>query len=252
MISPSISIGPLTLHLYGLIIALSIYFGWLLAKKRANFYKIPQKLFDDPVLVLPLALSVIAARLYHVLDYWDYYTQNPQLIIKISQGGLGIWGGLIGAFIGIWLIAKIKKLNLLSLLDLAAPSLLLGQAIGRFGNYINQEGFDPPTTLPWGVYISYQNRPAQFLNSDRFHPTFFYEAAIDAAFVFILLKLSKRFKKPGSTFAVYLILYSIGRFTIEFFRIDTATIGTIKVAQVLSAIAFIVGVLMLLSKKNRG
>ncbi|MDP2632767.1 MAG: prolipoprotein diacylglyceryl transferase [Candidatus Curtissbacteria bacterium] len=248
MLPESISIGPLTLHFYGLIIAISIYLGWLLAKRRAPFYKIPPSLLDEPILLIPLLFSIIGARLYHVMDYWDVYIQDLKSIIYISSGGLGIWGALAGAFIGFWIVAKVKKINLLALLDLSAPSLLLGQAIGRIGNYINQEGFGPPTNLSWGVYINPENRPAQFLTSTHFHPTFFYEAILNLLFFFLILKLSKR-KRPGQVFALYLILYSTGRFLVEFFRIDTATIDSFKIAQLLSVITILVGMRLLVKFK---
>ncbi len=254
MLTRSIDIGPLTIHLYGLIIAISIYLGWLLAKKRAYLYKIPQALFDDPVLIIPLVLAIIGARLYHVVDYWDYYSVNFSQILAVWNGGLGIFGALIGAFLGFWIISKIRKINLLSILDLAAPSILLGQAIGRFGNFVNQEAFGPPTNLPWGVFISPENRPAQFLSSSYFHPTFFYEAAIDALFFAILLYLARRFNIRGQMFALYLIFYSTGRFIAEFWRIDTWIISQVRVAHVLSIIIFIFGTWLFLSlkAKNRG
>lgn len=250
MILPrSIDFGPFTIHLYGLIIAAAIFLGWYIAKKRSYLHKIPQALFDDPILLLPLVLGIIGARAYHVADYWDFYVQNPLSIINISAGGLGIWGSLVGIFVGFWLVAKIKSIDLLSLLDLISPSLILGQAIGRIGNFINQEAFGPPTNLPWAVYISPENRPAEFSQFTHFHPTFFYEAIIDAVFFLVLAKLSKKFARPGQTFALYLILYSIGRFTVEFFRIDTATIGTIKLAHILSLVAIVAGSWLFLKNK---
>lgn len=251
MLPKSISIGPFTLHTYGLIIAISIYLGWFLAKRRAPLYKIPPSLLDEPILLVPLLLSIVGARLYHVLDYWDFYVQNPKSIINISGGGLGIWGALAGAFIGFWIVAKVKKINLLSLLDLSAPSLLLGQAIGRIGNYINQEGFGPPTNLPWSVYISPENRPAQFLSSTHFHPTFFYEAILDLIFFIILINLSKLSKVKGRTFALYIILYSIGRFAVEFLRTDTWVIGSYKIAHILSFFTILVGILILFRSKSK-
>ena len=152
MILPKvIEAGPLTFHTYGFVIALAIFSGWYLAKKRAKIYRIPQKIFDEPILLIPLALSIIGARLYHVLDLWSYYGRNLVDIVKIQNGGLGIWGGILGMFLGFLIVVKVKKLDFLKSLDLAAPSIILGQAIGRFGNYINQEGFGPPTNLPWGV-----------------------------------------------------------------------------------------------------
>lgn len=266
-------LGPLTFHLYGLILALSILAGWFVAKKRAHLYQIPQKLFDDPILLVPLVLSIIGARLYHVLDYWSIYKNDPYSILYIQNGGLGIFGVLAGFFLGLFIVSKVKKLNLLSLLDLVAPSMLIAQAIGRFGNFVNQEAFGPPTGLPWGIYINPQNRPFQFSQSTHFHPTFFYEAAIDAAFFILLIYLEKSRLpysqgptsgsmrgrtlnhsftnyKPGQTFAIYLILYSLGRFAVEFFRTDTATVGAVKLAHILTALAFIFGVALFLKKKR--
>lgn len=250
MLPRSFEIGPLTIHLYGVIIASAIFVGWALAKKRAVIYKIPRNLFDDPILILPLILGIIGARAYHVADYWDYYIASPLSIINIPDGGLGIWGSLVGIVIGFFLIARIKRIELLSILDLLSPSLLLGQAIGRIGNFINQEAFGPPTNLPWGVFISPENRPPQFRFSTHFHPTFFYEAVIDAIFFAILIFLSKRLKVKGSMFAMYLILYASGRFVVEFWRIDTWVIGTVKVAHAVSVAAFLLGLSLLISKRG--
>lgn len=251
MIPPKISIGPLTVHFYGVIIAAAIYSGWLLARKRAILYKIPQKYFDDPILFIPLILGLVFARAYHVIDHFSYYLQNPLQIFNLAGGGIGIFGGILGVFTGFAIVAKIRKLGTLAVFDLVAPSLLLGQVIGRIGNWINQEGFGPPTNLPWGVYISPENRPAQYFSFNRFHPTFFYEAAIDLFFLVVLLKLSTRAKKHGQTFGLYLILYGLGRIFAEFFRIDTFVISQVKVAYILSAVAISAGLILLKSKKNQ-
>jgi|SRR3989344_761454 len=259
MIPKEINLGPLTIHFYGIIIALAIYAGYILAKNRARLYKqslrssparrgaglkISPKFFDDPLLILPLVLSIIGARLYHVFDYWTIYNQNPISILFIQNGGLGIWGAIAGLMLGFYIFARVKKLNFLVVLDIVAPSLLLGQSLGRIGNYINQEGFGPPTDLPWGVYINSENRPPQYLNRSHFHPTFFYEAILDGIFFVILLYLAQKLKIRGQVFALYLILYSVGRFIVEFWRIDTATIGPIKIAQVLAVVAIFVGMVL--------
>src|SRR3990167_5170542 len=218
MIPRSIDIGPFSIHLYGLIIAFAIFCGWYLAQKRAKIYKIPQKIFDDPVLLIPLVLSIAGARLYHVLDLWSYYGKNLVDIIKIQNGGLGIWGGILGMILGFLIVSKVKKLDLLKSLDLAAPSIILGQAIGRFGNYINHEGFGPPTNLPWWVSIAPQNRPEQYFLYTRFHPTFFYEAVLNLIFFILLLYLTGKVKIKGQIFALYLIFYSVARSISEFWR----------------------------------
>lgn len=245
MILPKvIEVGPLTFHAYGFILAAAIFAGWYLAKKRANFYRIPQKIFDDPIFLIPLVLSIAGARLYHVLDLWSYYGRNLTKIVEIQNGGLGIWGGIAGMLLGFLIVAKVKKLDFLKSLDLAAPSVILGQAIGRFGNYINQEGFGPPTNLPWGVFIDPQNRPMQYFLYTRFHPTFFYEAFLNLIFFISLLYFAGRVKIRGQVFALYLVFYSIARSIAEFWRIDTWVVDGIKIAYIFSLAAFIGGVLL--------
>lgn len=251
MISPTFNIGPLTVHYYGLIIATGVFIGWALAKKRAPKYQIPEKIFDDPILLIVLILALIGARIYHVLDFWNYYSQNPILIFYISNGGIGIWGALLGGLLGMYFVTRIKKLPTLRVLDLTVPSLVLGQSIGRIGNYINQEGFGPPTSLPWSVYISPDKRPLQYVQYSFFHPTFFYEAILDLAIFVVLIYFARKSKTSGHVFALYLILYSVSRFFIEFYRIDTWTAGTIKIAQVLSALTLILGIYLLYHYKNK-
>ena len=252
MIPRSIEIGPLSFHLYGLIIAFAIFCGWYLAKKRAKIYRIPQKIFDDPILLIPLALSIIGARAYHVLDYWSYYSQNLIAVFYLANGGLGIWGGILGMLLGFLIVAKVKNLDLLKILDLAAPSDILGQAIGRFGNYVNQEGFGPPTNLPWGVFIDPQNRPTQYLLYTRFHPTFFYEVFLNLIFFILLLYLAGKLKVKGQIFALYLVFYSVARFITEFWRIDTWVIDGIKISYLFSVCAFIFGVMLFwLQSRNK-
>lgn len=264
MIPAQIAIGPVEFHLYGAIIAIAILTGWYLAKRRANLYQIPQKIFDDWILLIPMVLALIGARIYHVVDYWRIYSQIPISILYVWGGGLGIWGGIAGAVLGLWIAANIKKLNVLSVLDLAAPSILLGQAIGRIGNYINQEGFGPPTNLPWGVYISPDKRPDQYVNFSHFHPTFFYEAVINIIFFVLLIYLERKFVSNvkglprtesvlvrGQVFSLYLIFYSVSRFISEFWRIDTATVNALKIAHVISLIVFIAGIILFISLRHR-
>ncbi len=248
MIHNSFSIGPFTIHLYGLIIAIAILIGWFIAKKRSAQYKINPALFDDPILLWPFVLGIAGGRLYHVIDKWGFYSQNPNQIIAITSGGLGIFGALIGILIGFWIIAKIKKIEFLKLLDLIAPALILGQAIGRIGNFVNQEGFGPPTNLPWGVYIDSIHRPTQYLFFTHFHPTFFYEAILEVISFFILIKLSKKLKGSGQNFGLYLILYAASRSIAEIWRIDTAKVGDIKTAYLLSALFLAAGIYLLRSK----
>jgi phosphatidylglycerol:prolipoprotein diacylglycerol transferase len=249
-IPKSIHVGFLNIHLYGVVIASAILLAWWLAVKRAHLYNIPRQKFESVSLLIPLVLGIVGGRLYHVIDKWGYYTLNPAQIIRVDQGGLGIWGALLGIFLGFYIFARIQKINLLSLLDLIAPSLLLAQGIGRIGNYINQEGFGPPTNLPWGVYIDLQNRPAQFILSKHFHPTFFYEMWLDFIFAAVLIYLAPKFKKPGQLVGLYLISYGAIRFFVEFFRIDTWRIDNFHVALFFSVLSILIGCFLLFGVKK--
>lgn len=250
MLSPQINIGPLTIHIYGLVIGVAIYIGWLLAKRRAHLYKIPKDIFDSFLIFIPLTTALFLARLYHVLDYRHIYFKNPITMLFVQNGGLGIWGAIFGAILGVLIVSRIRKINFMNLLDLLAPSFALGQAIGRFGNFVNQEGFGPPTNLPWGIYINQNNRPLPYLANTHFHPTFFYESILDLIIFLLLLILSKKFKFHGQIFALYLILYSAARFFLEFVRIDTWVTGDIKIAQVISILAIIMGLVIFFHSKT--
>lgn len=250
MVPQQINIGQFVIHLYGVIIAFAIYVGWQLAKKRSNLCKIPKSTLDSPVILAPLVLGIVFARLYHVVDYWRFYKGDFAAIVRIDNGGLGIWGGIFGAVVGFAIFSKVKRLNSLAILDLAAPSIVLGQAIGRIGNWVNQEGFGKPTGMPWGVFIDIKHRPVEFEFFTHFHPTFFYEAILDLIIFVFLIVFSRKSKKPGIVFALYLILYSAARFLVEFWRIDTATINGVKVAQVLSIVAVMLGLAILLKTKK--
>lgn len=249
MFPNKISLGPIDLHFYGIIISTAIYIGYLIARKRIKRKKI-NDLFESPLLLLPLITSLIGARAYHVIDFWDFYQKSPLLIFNVSNGGLGIMGALFGFFLGLLIVAKIKKIKVIELLDIFAPSVLLAQSIGRIGNYINQEGFGSPTSMPWGVFIEKSKRPLQFQNFSNFHPTFFYEAILDLIFFMILIYISKNTKSSGKIFSLYLIFYGFGRFIAEFWRIDTWQISGVKVAHILSLLLIFSGIYLLLNTKN--
>ncbi len=251
MIPKTVELGFFTFHTYGLILAISTLAGWYVAKKRSHLYKIKQEILEDWILIIPLATALAGARLYHVLDYWSVYKSNPGNILLIQNGGLGIWGWLIGMIFGIYLVCSVKKIKVLPVLDLIAPSIALGQAIGRIANWVNQEGFGPPTNLPWKVYINPENRPEKYLLTNHFHPTFFYEAILSLLSFLLLIYFYKFFKKPGQIFALYLIFYSTIRFFMEFYRIDTWAIGELKIAQVVAVIGMLVGTTLLTNVKAK-
>lgn len=235
----SLSLGPITLHLYGIFVALALISGILLARNRAKTYKISKEKIEEAVIFLALPV-LLGARLYHVLDFWDYYGKNPSKIVAVWEGGIGIYGGLILGAGALYLYTKLRNLSFLSFADLFAPSVALAQAIGRIGNFFNLEGFGPPTDLPWKVFIPQAKRPEIFLDQQFFHPTFFYEAIFDLAIFLVLIFLARRKNKPaGFIFGSYVILYSTGRFFLEFLRLDTWTIAETKVAQAISLLGFI-------------
>jgi len=242
--------GPITIHLYGLTFALAVFGGFFLAQRRAKIYKIKKEEIENLFLVA-LPTGILFARLYHVLDYFPYYKQNPSEILAVWRGGLGILGGIFGGVLGVWLYTKVKKLNFLKICDLLVPSLALGQAIGRWGNFFNQEAFGPPTNLPWKIFISSENRPAIWSEFAYFHPLFLYESILNFLNFLILISVGEKLKQysPGKITALYFLNYGIIRFFTEFLRWDTAQIEGIKVAHILS-LGFIFGGLFFLRRSG--
>jgi prolipoprotein diacylglyceryl transferase len=170
--------------------------------------------------------GIIGARLYHVLTSWDAYfgpDGDPVRALEVWKGGLGIWGGIAFGALGLWIGARRAGLNVPPIADALAPGVALAQAIGRFGNWFNQELFGRPTTLPWGLEISPQNRPPGFQDAVTFHPTFLYESLWCLALAGVLIWADRRFTMGhGRVFALYVTLYCAGRFWIESLRIDDA------------------------------
>jgi len=243
-------------HLYGFFIGLGIVIGaWISEQTRKTLDSkhsiINASIYDVlPWVVIP---GILGARLYHVIDYWSYYSQNLTEIFYLWNGGLGIYGGILGGTVGlgiylsikVWKELKKKEIKewfhcftaqLFNWLDVIAFGLPLGQAIGRIGNYFNQELYGLPTNLPWGIYINPENRLPGFAGFSKFHPLFAYEAIWDIIIFIILITIIKRKNKLrlGSYFFIYLGLYGLGRFFLEFLRINPWSIGRINVAQGIS------------------
>jgi len=203
------------------------------------------------VAVWGVAFGIVGARLYHVVTSWNELPDEWWGPFAIWKGGLGVWGGIgLGCIVGA-IVAKRSGVSVARLADCAAPALLVAQGIGRFGNWWNQELFGKPTDLPWGLEIDPANRPIEFVDRATFHPTFLYEALWCFAAAGVLLLIERRFRgriRPGGLFALYVLLYSIGRVWIETLRIDPShEIGGIRLnvfvaaaAIVLSAAFFVV------------
>lgn len=245
----------LTIRWYGVLIASAMALGLWLASREANRRG---ERSEDLLKAAEFALigGLIGARLYYVLFNLDYYeTLAWWRIFAVWEGGLAIHGGLIGGLLSGGLYAWFRGLPLLTYLDIVAPYLALGQSIGRWGNFFNEEAFGRPTQLPWGVYISEARRPPQFLDVEYFHPTFLYESVWDAGvFLVLTLLLRRRLERaPGTLFLAYLGLYSLGRFWIEGLRTDSLMLGPLRVAQVASVLSILlaaVGIPLLLRRRR--
>jgi phosphatidylglycerol:prolipoprotein diacylglycerol transferase len=234
--------GPFALRYYGLCIALGIALGtWLTARELNRKGYDGTLALDALFFVVPLGF--IGARVYHVLTDYELYSEDPiPGIFEVWNGGLGIYGAVIGGFLGGLLFARIRGSDPLAFADAAAPGLVLAQAVGRWGNYFNQELFGRPSSLPWAIEIDPRNRPQGFADAEAFHPTFLYESIWDVLVCLVLLFVARRFAnrlKNGDVFLLYVCLYSIGRFFVETLRIDPAFLigdfrGNLFVASVLA------------------
>lgn len=259
-----ITVGPFAVHWYGLLIVTGIMLGALTAAflaKRAG--ENPDYVWD--MLLMVVVLAVIGARVYHVFSRpaggligWDYYKEHPLEAFYIWQGGLAVYGAVIGGAIGVLIYTRMRHLKPLQWLDFAAPGMAIGQAIGRWGNFINQELYGPPTTLPWGLIIPPQHRIMPYTNlalyppDTRFHPTFLYESlAALGLFLVLFLLGAKRYEKlhQGDLLVGYLIGYAVIRFFTEMLRPDAWTIGSLAAAQIFSLVFIITGVVFLVVRR---
>ena len=240
--------GNITFRWYGFLIASAVLIGVTISQYLGKYRDFDPDLISDLVIWLVIG-AIPCARIYYVIFQWQEYSQRPEDIIAIWQGGIAIHGAIIGGVIAGLLFAKLNRLSFWSIADIVAPSLILGQAIGRWGNFFNSEAFGRPTDLPWKLYIPPYHRPLDYVNYDFFHPTFLYESlwnigifAILISLFFFGLKYKEQFKK-GTIFCVYLIGYSLGRVWIEGFRTDSLMLGDIRVAQLISLGLISIGVL---------
>ncbi len=227
-----IEIGFLTIRWYGVLIAAAVLIGTLLALREIRKKGIDEDTFMN-ILLVCIPVGLISARLYYVLFNWGYFGQNPDKIFAVWEGGLAIHGGIIGSFVVGWFMVKYYQINFLDVADAVAPSFILGQAIGRWGNYFNQEAYGyavDPEKVPWAMFIDGAYR----------HPTFLYEFIWNILIFAALLLIREKIKpKPGILFAVYIGGYSAGRFVIESFRTDSLMFASLRAAQVTSTIMII-------------
>ncbi len=250
-------LGVLNIYWYGLLIVLGILLAYFitvkLGKSQPGGLEI-RPLIQDLSFYLVI-FGLIGARLYHLLSELPYYLKNPFDAFKIWLGGLGIYGAVIAGLIVILIYVKKHRLSFLFLADLIAPGLIIAQAVGRWGNYFNSEVFGWPTNLPWGIPIFLSHRPAEFLSAQYFHPCFLYESIWNfLIFLFLIFLrragLRRGEGKAGKVVAFYLILYSFGRFWLEFLRIDSQPMLLgLRLAQIISILMFLVGLFILVGIK---
>ena len=245
-------LGPLTLRWYGILMACAMALGLWLAYRDARRRGIdPESLLKAAE--LSLLGGLVGARLYYVLFNLEYYAQFPNKVFMVWEGGLAIHGGLLGGILVGGGYAAWRGLPLRRYLDIAAPSLALGQGIGRWGNFFNEEAFGTPTDLPWKLFVSPAHRPLEYAQAEFFHPTFLYESAWDLlVFAVLTWMLRDRLARaPGTLFLAYVGLYSAGRFFTEALRTDSLMLGSIRVAQLVSLLCILlagVGVPLLLRR----
>jgi phosphatidylglycerol:prolipoprotein diacylglycerol transferase len=252
------------LSFYGLIIMGGVIAGGFLAARRAKRRGYDPDIIWD-LLVWLLIGGVVGARIWHILTpspsaiaeglTTHYYLTHPLDAIAIWNGGLGIPGAVIGGLIALFFYARKNGLSFLVFTDISAPSLALGQAIGRWGNYINQELYGAPTNLPWKIYIDPQHRIDGFKNVEYFHPLFLYESIWDFGNLLFLLWLGRRYPdklKDGDIFLVYLIVYPVGRFFLDFLRLDASQVANINANQTVMAIVAVSSAIVLFLRHRKG
>ncbi|HFE5633610.1 TPA: prolipoprotein diacylglyceryl transferase [Staphylococcus aureus] len=244
------NLGPLSVRWYGIIIAVGILLGYFVAQRalvKAGLHK--DTLVD--IIFYSALFGFIAARIYFVIFQWPYYAENPSEIIKIWHGGIAIHGGLIGGFIAGVIVCRVKNLNPFQIGDIVAPSIILAQGIGRWGNFMNHEAHGGPVSRAFLEQLHLPNFIIEnmYINGQYYHPTFLYESIWDVAGFIILVNIRKHLKL-GETFFLYLTWYSIGRFFIEGLRTDSLMLtSNIRVAQLVSILLILISISLIVYRR---
>lgn len=234
------SLGQLDIYWYGIIIGTALIIGYILAYLNAKNKNInPDNITNIVLICAPVA--IICARLYYVLFSLDYYLMRPDKIFALRDGGIAIYGAIIGAIISCFLYCKIKKLNWLEIFDICSPSIILGQAIGRWGNFFNIEAYGCETNSFFRMAIYKSGKLIEV------HPTFLYESLWNIFVFSILLIVNRKKKFHGQTFITYITFYGLGRFFIEGLRTDSLYLGDFRISQIIAIISFTVGFFTLIT-----
>lgn len=259
-----IHLGPLYLHFYGLIIVLGILAGTLLIERLAKARGMNAQFIWDS-LVWTMVGGVIGARLWHIFTpppssievglTTQFYLTHPLDALAIWNGGLGIPGAVIGGGLAMYVLARKRGENFLAWADVIAPGLALGQAIGRWANFVNQELYGAPTDLPWAITIPPEKRLAGFEQFSTYHPLFLYESLWNLATVFFLIWVARKYSarlKTGDVFLIYLITYPTIRFLLDFLRLDASMVAGINANQAVMLVVGVAALGTLLIKHRRG
>ena len=254
------SLGPLDIGWYGICYAIGLAVAYLLMVRLARVAGEDPDVVGNGIIIVAVA-ALIGGRLYHVIDQWHLYAGDPLKIILPPYSGLGVYGGILTGTIAAWWYARRRGVDFPRWVDIVAPALFAMQAVGRWGNYFNQELYGPPTTLPWGIPIECAHRLAVYPCSTlpeataRFHPLFLYESISGVLGAVVLIWLGFRIRswlRPADLFLVFLIWYGTTRFLLENLRTDNWTFFGIPTAQIISLAVILIGVGGLLYRHRRG
>lgn len=229
----------MTLRWYGLLMAAGVLTGLIWLSRQVAGSKLADHTLN--LFSVAVVMGIVSARLAFVVIKWPQFSDGGLwAMINLQTGGLSIHGALIGGALAVWAYGWINRLSVLKILDLLVPAVLLGQMVGRFGNFFNQEAFGPPTDLPWKMFVSEPFRPVGWESYEFFHPTFIYSVIGLLAILVIILALRQHNLINGGIFLVYVIGYSLLRFGIEFFRVDSDYLGGLTMAQWASLVIIII------------
>lgn len=250
----ALSLGPIQIHWYGVIIGVGIALALFLAMREGERRGLHKDIFPD-LMLWAIPIAIISARIYYVAFEWDYYSQNPGDIIKIWNGGIAIHGALIGSVITAIVFSRKRNISFWKLADIAAPSIIIGQAIGRWGNFINQEAHGGEVTRSFleGLFLPEFIINQMYIDGTYYHPTFLYES-IWNLLGFILLMLLRRVNlRQGEIFLSYVIWYSIGRFFVEGMRTDSLMLTeSLRIAQTISIALIVLAVALFVYRRVKG
>ena len=247
----ALSLGPIQIHWYGVIIGVAIALGLYLVVRESNKRGLDKDIFVD-LMLWAIPIAILSARVYYVIFEWDYYAQNPGQIIAIWKGGLAIHGALIGSIITAYVFTKKRNVSFWKVADIAAPSLILGQAIGRWGNFMNQEAHGGEVTRAFleNLFLPEWIINQMYINGAYYHPTFLYESFWNILGFILLLVLRRVNLRRGEIFLTYLIWYSIGRFFVEGLRTDSLMLTeSIRMAQMISVVLIVGAIAVLIYRR---